>query len=238
MSYNKEIGMYEGYIYLISNDIHSEQVYIGQTVRDIETRWNEHLYKALDLTDCTKLYCKMRAYGISNFHIQLIEKHECFDKNLLIDTLNKREKYYIDVFDSYKNGLNSTLGGRDLVHSDTREVYQYDIYGNLIDKFDSVQDAADQNDVSESNIIACCKYEHKYCAHSVFRYEYLNQEDAVKTIECIYQIDTNGNIVAKYFSCLLASKSTGINFSNICQCCRGARKSAGGFMWHHYIPNI
>ena len=238
MSYNKETKMYEGYIYLISNDAYSDQVYIGQTSRDIETRWNEHLYKASDLTDCTKLYCKMRVYGISNFHIQLMEKHECCDKNLLIDTLNERERYYIDIFDSYKNGLNSTLGGRDLVCSDTREVYQYDIYGNLIDKFGSVQDAADQNDVSESNIIACCKYEHKYCANAVFRYDYLNQEDAVKTIECIYQIDTNGNIVAKYFSCLLASKNTGINFSNICQCCRGTRKSAGGFIWHHYIPNI
>ncbi len=238
MSYNKDTKMYEGYIYLISNNIHSEQVYIGQTVRDIETRWNEHVDKAGDLTDCTKLYCKMRAYGISNFNIQPVEKHECFDKNLLIDTLNQREKYYINIFDSYKNGLNSTPGGRDLVHSETREVYQYDIYGNLIAKFDSVQDAANQNDVSESNIIECCKYKHKYCAHSVFRYECLNQEDVVKTIECICQIDTSRNIVSKYFSCLLASKNTGINFSNICQCCRGTRKSAGGFMWCHYIPNI
>lgn len=238
MSYNKETKMYEGYIYLISNDSYDNQVYIGQTSRDIETRWNEHLYKALDLTDCTKLYCKMRTYGISNFHIQLVEKHECFDKNLLINILNEREKYYIGIFDSYKNGLNSTLGGRDVVNSDTKEVYQYDICGNLIDRFDSVQEAADKYEVSESNIIACCKYEHKYCANTVFRYDYLSQEDAIKTIECIYQIDTSGNIVAKYFSCLLASKNTGINFSNICQCCRGTRKSAGGFMWHHYIPNI
>lgn len=238
MSYNKETGMHEGYIYLISNNIHPEQVYIGQTVRDIETRWNEHINKASESMDCVKLYCKMRAYGISNFKIQLIEKCECVDKNVLIDVLNKKERYYIDVFDSYKNGLNSTLGGRDLMFSDTREIYQYDIYGNFINKFNSVQDAASQNNVSESNIIACCKNEHKYCAHSVFRYEYLSQEDLIKTIDCIWQIDTNGNIVAKYFSCLLASKNTGINVSNICQCCAGNRKSAGGFVWYHYIPNV
>ena len=103
MSYNKETKMYEGYIYLISNSIRSDQVYIGQTIRDIETRWNEHLDKAMDLTDYTKLYCKMRAYGVSNFNIQSIEKHESCDKNLLIDTLNQREKYYINIFNSYKN---------------------------------------------------------------------------------------------------------------------------------------
>ena len=38
MSYNKETKMYEGYIYLISNSIRSDQVYIGQTIRDIERK--------------------------------------------------------------------------------------------------------------------------------------------------------------------------------------------------------
>lgn len=238
MSYNKETGMYEGYIYLILNDINPEQIYVGQTTRDIDTRWREHLYKAEETTDLTKLYCKMRAYNISNFRIKSIKKYESSDKDCLIDMLNEGEKYYISIFDSYKNGLNSTFGGQDCVFDGSKEVYQYDIYGNLVHRFNSIQDAANYNNVSESNIVACCRNVHKYCADSIFRYENLSQEYLINTIECIWQIDKNGNVVAKYFSCLSASNHTGINVSNICQCCVGKRKSAGGFIWYHHIPSV
>lgn len=41
MSYNKETGMYEGYIYLITN-LCDNRRYIGQTSRTIAIRWKEH----------------------------------------------------------------------------------------------------------------------------------------------------------------------------------------------------
>lgn len=42
MAYNKETGMYEGFIYIIFNDIDPEKVYIGQTLDTPEKRWNGH----------------------------------------------------------------------------------------------------------------------------------------------------------------------------------------------------
>ena len=45
-------------------------------------------------------------YGKENFTIEVIEK--C-DQQLL----NEREKYWINYYDSYEKGYNSTLGGQD-----------------------------------------------------------------------------------------------------------------------------
>lgn len=41
----------------------------------------------------------------------------------------------------------------------------------------------------------------------------------------------NGNIVAIYNSAVEANRITGINCSKIRMCCRGERKTAGGFCW-------
>ena len=43
MSFNKETGLYEGYIYKIVNDV-NDKIYIGQTRRTVEERWNYHIY--------------------------------------------------------------------------------------------------------------------------------------------------------------------------------------------------
>lgn len=41
----------------------------------------------------------------------------------------------------------------------------------------------------------------------------------------------NGVIIAEYYGAAEASRKTGINFSHICECCRGGRKNAGGYQW-------
>lgn len=43
MSFNKETGMYEGYIYVITNDIYPNKLYIGQTSQELITRWYSHV---------------------------------------------------------------------------------------------------------------------------------------------------------------------------------------------------
>lgn len=43
MSFNRETGMYEGYIYVITNDIYPNKLYIGQTSQELITRWYSHV---------------------------------------------------------------------------------------------------------------------------------------------------------------------------------------------------
>ena len=99
-----------GYIYIIKNTV-KNKVYIGQTSQSLKTRFNEHIncsrainLETLDFMYKYKLYNAFRKYGVDKFYIELIE--EC-DNELL----NEKEKYYINYFNSFKGGYNSTLGG-------------------------------------------------------------------------------------------------------------------------------
>lgn len=95
-----------GYIYIIRNYI-NEKVYIGQTTKNIEDRWKQHLYNAINSkTRNQALYLAMRKYGVENFYIEELE-NVCDDLSL-----DDKEIYYIKEFNSLApNGYNETLGG-------------------------------------------------------------------------------------------------------------------------------
>lgn len=60
--------------------------------------------------------------------------------------------------------------------------------------------------------------------------EYNNRySNAIK----IVQYDMSGNPVAEWDAISDAARETGINLSNIAQCCRGFRKSAGSYIWKY-----
>ena len=44
MAYNKETGMWEGYIYVITNSVNRKQ-YVGQTITTVEHRFKQHISK-------------------------------------------------------------------------------------------------------------------------------------------------------------------------------------------------
>lgn len=50
-----------------------------------------------------------------------------------------------------------------------------------------------------------------------------------KRIICMYGLD--GKLIQKYGSLSEAADKNGINAGNISECCRGKRKTAGGFRW-------
>lgn len=49
----------------------------------------------------------------------------------------------------------------------------------------------------------------------------------------ILQFSKSGEFIAEYPSIMEAERQTGISNSSICQCCKGNRKSAGGFIWKY-----
>ena len=78
--------------------------YIGQA-RDIKERWREHLKHGLgiDTPAGNRLYRDMNKYGIESFTFELLE--ECS-----INELNEKEKYYIELYNSYDAGYNNNKG--------------------------------------------------------------------------------------------------------------------------------
>jgi len=107
----------KGKIYKITNKKNG-LIYIGCTINSLEKRFGEHLSRCFTSEYKSKLYNSMKKYGQENFTIELIE--EC-DLNIIYET----EKKYVEQYDSYNNGLNSTFGGEGCLgytHSPEKKV--------------------------------------------------------------------------------------------------------------------
>ena len=90
-------------IYKITNLL-TEQCYIGQSV-NISDRWKQHCKCGLGIeaSATNKLYNSMQKDGVWNFSFELLE--QC-SKN----TLNEKEKFWIQMYQSNKFGLNTVKG--------------------------------------------------------------------------------------------------------------------------------
>ena len=105
------------YRHYIINDEGLEKSYIGLHHGDnpSKNRWGvdgEGYLKTYNgKTQNHKMARAVRKYGWDNFSHQILLKIVCDDKNELSFWLNAWEAYYIEKYDSYYNGYNSTLGG-------------------------------------------------------------------------------------------------------------------------------
>lgn len=90
-------------IYKITH-IDSGISYIGQA-RDIKERWVAHVKCSLgiDTPVTSQLYAFTREKGIDNFTFEILEKCS-------INELNEKEKFYIDLYQTYDYGLNANRG--------------------------------------------------------------------------------------------------------------------------------
>lgn len=92
--------MVQGHIYVITNKITGKQ-YVGQTSRNIETRFEEHCY---DDRSTSHIHNAIKKYGVSNFEIKELETVE-------LNKLDEREQYWIKELNTYKDGYNQNVGG-------------------------------------------------------------------------------------------------------------------------------
>ena len=138
-------------IYKYQNKLNNK-VYIGQSV-NIENRYKQHLYDAINRPEETGIDLAIAKYGIENFDFQILE--ECPQ-----DKLDEREIYWIDFYDSYNNGYNRTIGGsslrgknhpRALISEDT--VWKIrELYGQKV-KRSSVFSVFQNDEITERNFL-------------------------------------------------------------------------------------
>ena len=235
MSYNKETGMYEGYIYCITNKVNGKK-YIGQTNRDIDSRWKDHIRKARYNKDNQYLYTAMNKYGVENFDIKEIKKIYSNDKSTLASELNNKEIFYISNFMTRKpNGYNMTDGGVLLPNTyELKPVCNYDLSRNLVPEFESLSEAARFYNISEADISNCCNRK-KVLIVNNFLWRFKGDDYDVKTIELhtkiICQYDVHGNFIKKYEGLNKAINEVGN--ANIGLCCKGKHKIASCFVWRY-----
>ena len=89
------------WIYKITN-IQNNKVYIGQSIRPINQRFQRHINDALNNILDTHFARAIKKYGKENFVIEEIDTANTQEE------LNKKEQYWIKYYDSVINGYNET----------------------------------------------------------------------------------------------------------------------------------
>ena len=224
-----------GFIYAIM--FNNNPVYVGQTIISIQKRWNEHKTLARGNSKSTSfaIHNAMNKYGIDNFSIKLIEE-------TLNDNLNEREKFWIKKLHTHisENGYNLTWGGETCSDNLKITCYQYDLEGNFIQSFNSINEAArlTGNAPNGSNIVKVLKGELNIAYG--YRWSYLKQDklpplntNNTGRSKTIYQYDLNGNFIRSYKSTKEAARILDKSQGTISMAANGKRKTAFGYKWSY-----
>ena len=140
-------------IYCIKNTINGK-CYIGQAIKlqkQIKAHWNswqKPIYANI------ALYEAFKKYGIENFEIRILQ---VFHDSLGYRTkrqLDILEKRYIEEYDSYNNGYNSTLEG-EIRLTGNSTIKAKNLETNLVIIAESIKNLSEQIGVSEYTVKRC-----------------------------------------------------------------------------------
>lgn len=283
-------------IYKITNLINNK-IYIGETIRGLNKRWQEHKYETLTPGHGYNyhLHCAMRKYGIDNFTIEIIDN--CPDEERFLI-----ESKYIQLYDATNpdKGYNTVIEGNGYtvvstdaimeawnegltindtakilgIHKSTvskrlhannipdeeiqrrygesvrkrcsKSVLQYDLNGNLINKWPSASSCKEKG-YEQSEISSCCRQEIRIAYGYLWKYEdddrpiqewvnrANNYQHAGKPKKPIQQFDLEMNLIAEYPSAADAARA--LNKKDKSNICRAARKGCKAYnsYWKYKI---
>lgn len=124
------------------------------------------------------------------------------------------------------------------------EVFQYDLEGNFIKKFNSISIAARDMGVSTSDIVKVCRNKRRLAGNFQWKYYHslnigkvpnkkiANRPKNIKGIKTAL-VDTYGNILKIYCSAIEASIENKCNHSSVCQVCNGKLKTTHGLIFKY-----
>lgn len=219
-------------VYKHTNKINGK-IYIGQTCKVPQQRWaNGEGYQK-----CTLFYKAIKKYGWDNF------EHEIVEKDLTHDEANNEEKILIAYFESNKpdKGYNLTSGGEGAEHSEATKQKMRDNQKGELNTFFGRKHSLE--------IIEKMKQAHAGVHPSLCTRKKLS-ESKIGQLNPFFKKDHSEEFKNKlrkrlskkvlcvetgiiYISTKEAGKLLNIDASCISKCCRGERKTAGGYHWKY-----
>lgn len=220
-----------GNIYVIK--LHGKPVYVGQTIKTIEERFDEHIKTANSKkAPHFAIHRALLKYGIENFSIELVEQTE---------QLNEREKFWIkELHTLYSDGgYNLTIGGEQCSDTIKCKCYQYDKNdGHFIAEYNSISEAGRLNQISHANIIKVLQGEINIAGGyrwSKIKTDNLDfkQSNYTGSSKPVAQYDLKGNLLNIYPSVKDAAKKINYSQGTLAMAAEGKRKTAKGFVWKY-----
>lgn len=138
-----------GYIYMYESP--AGKKYIGQTITTINQRKKDAF--GTGYSECTAFWNAICKYGgLNNFKLTILEETE----NQKLDEL---EQYYIRIYNTQiPNGYNIQRGGKDKNDQNScKKVCKYSEDGKLLQTYNSISEAARENNCSAGNIVGVCQ---------------------------------------------------------------------------------
>ncbi len=208
-------------IYKAQNTVTGE-CYIGATTKSIDERKQDHLQKA-NSGQGQKFHDAISTMGVNNF------KWEQLDTASNPNELAEKETKYIYDFKTREEGYNSDCGGgfQKLVH-------QYNENGILIETYNSLSEIKEKLGIDKQRISSACLNSTMYDG-SFWSYRLLEKiiPKPDLRIKAVNQYSLNQEFIETFKSASEASRLSGISKSCITKCCRGERKTSGGFIWNY-----
>ena len=195
------------------------KVYIGQSSQTLQERINQHNSHAFNYQYNYHFHNAIRKYGKNDFDYEIIES-DIKDHNIL----NKREKYWIEYYNSYYNGYNSTLGG------DGRQTRDDELITKLFNEGKTTQQICDITGYSRGTIYKSYKINNL----TKENIERKNKNNKIRCSRLVEQYDLNGNFLKLWESATECGKFFG-NQSLISAVCRQEENtlSAYGYLFKY-----
>ena len=159
---------------------------------------------------------------------------------------SRKPKYRWNNGNGYKN--NSKMW-KDIQNSDWNKDWEHNIIGKFEDKqealnieemfiwlFDSTNDGYNTSSYGSGNYERTEEQKKRMSESHIGKHlleEHRRKISQSKGVNGILQFSKNGEFIAEYPSTGEAERQTGCYHGNICNCCKGNRKSAGGFIWRY-----
>jgi len=190
-------------IYKIENP--KGKIYIGQS---INLKKRKKKYSLLsNIKNQSKIYNSFVKYGYENHIFEIIE--ECS-----LEQLNEKEIYWINFYNSIKNGLNIKEGGSKGKH-----------HPNTIIKMRNTKIGKKQPwSIPQATTMGKSN-------KGKTRNETFKNNIRIKNSKPILQYDKQGNFIKEWKSAKVAADELGFKQTNINANCLGKLKTAYGFIW-------
>ena len=188
--------------------------YVGITSQAPERRWGKN---GIGYQGNRHFYNAILKYGWANI------THNIIASGLSKDDACKTERFFIALYNTSNRdfGYNKSTGGENpgtgvhkTMSEDARRKISERQKGKKIDP-ETIRKRVETR---------------KGYKHSKETKEKMSKAAMIP----ILQIDLNGKPICKFDSILMAATQTNVAKQNICKCCKGERKTAGGFMWKYY----